>query len=192
MIYPDTHLESGAVGYFMQPRSEICSIADRSHLPRQDEKRELERVLGISLIVENLAADSQNHRPVTLKQYSEGVIGVDFIARQKLVNNIVIGEILIVPLGDIPHEDSHLDPGLWRITATLERNRSPSRSAVKKTSRIPRENSSSSRQMRSRDPGDNSLVGCILAKECRAVDSWLRIIRFSRAPFKGRGAGSML
>ena len=56
----------------MEPTGYGVGLADRAGLARQHQECRLEGVLGVVRVAEDLPADSQDHRSVTLHQGREG------------------------------------------------------------------------------------------------------------------------
>ena len=58
-----------------EPARDRRVFADRAGLPRQDQKRGLERILGVVRVVKHAKADAEHHRAVPVDQGREGDLG---------------------------------------------------------------------------------------------------------------------
>jgi hypothetical protein len=63
------------MGNPVEPTGNGLTLADRTGPPRQDEECGLERILGVVLVAEDLTANAQHHRPVSLDQRREAGLG---------------------------------------------------------------------------------------------------------------------
>jgi hypothetical protein len=66
--------KGGAVSGAVQPTHQGFPLADRGGLPRQDQERGLQGILGVLGVVQDAPANLLHHRPMSLDQLREGVL----------------------------------------------------------------------------------------------------------------------
>ena len=59
----------------MEPGPERVAHPQAAGLPNQDQERGLKRIVGVSRVSQNAAADAEHHRPVPLDQNGERQLG---------------------------------------------------------------------------------------------------------------------
>jgi hypothetical protein len=67
----------------VEPGGDLLAAHDRGGLPRQDQERGLEGVLGVVGIAEDASAGAQHHRPVPAHQLGERLLGGLVAPRQE-------------------------------------------------------------------------------------------------------------
>jgi hypothetical protein len=103
----------------VKPGSENRSILNRRALPGQREKCCLKGIFGIGVLAENEATDSEHHRPVTLNQGPEGVVGINLISVEKPFDQVLVGELSGPLPGVVSLKGLHLRAG--HIKSSIER-----------------------------------------------------------------------
>jgi hypothetical protein len=71
----DPGLGSDPHRHAVQPASDRLAATDRAGPPRENQERRLGGVLGVVLVTQNLPANAQNHRRVTIDQGRKGRLG---------------------------------------------------------------------------------------------------------------------
>ena len=89
---PEPGTTRRAKGDAIEPVAQQVGVADRPRLPRQHEEGGLEGVLGEVAVGEDLPADAQHHRAMTRDQGGEGGLGVIVSPRDKLLQELPVGE----------------------------------------------------------------------------------------------------
>ncbi len=79
-----------AIGDPVQPRAHRVPHPERTAPTRQDEKRRLERVLGLILVVQDRPTGAQNHRAVPFEQGCECELGRRLVPRRELLQQLTI------------------------------------------------------------------------------------------------------
>jgi hypothetical protein len=76
----------------MKPATEQVGIPDRRGLARQDEEDGLERVLGVMMIAQELAADAEYHRPVSRHDGGESALIDGFASCSEPIKKLAVGK----------------------------------------------------------------------------------------------------
>jgi hypothetical protein len=69
---PAFRFHGDTVGYSIKPTPDRLPPGNRSGLTHQNEKRGLKGIVGVMAIVQDAAADAQDHRTMPLEQSFEG------------------------------------------------------------------------------------------------------------------------